>query len=151
MFSAGVIAMVADVFVMVVILTMLFAIDPRLALAALALVPVLGIAAAIFRYKVREAYREVRVKIARLNAHLQETISGMKVVQLFAPRTAQLRGLQPRERFSQGFLAALDPLRRAAVLDRRPGDEPDPGAHLLVRRADDGTGRHHAGHDLRVL
>ena len=84
MFSAGVIAMVADLFVMVVILTMLFAIDPRLALAALALVPVLGIAAAIFRYKVREAYREVRVKIARLNAHLQETISGMKVVQLFA-------------------------------------------------------------------
>ncbi len=84
MFSAGVIAMVADVFVMVVILTMLFAIDPRLALAALALVPVLGIAAVIFRYKVRQAYREVRVKIARLNAHLQETISGMKVVQLFA-------------------------------------------------------------------
>ena len=84
MFSAGVIAMVADVFVMVVILTMLFAIDPRLALAALALVPFLGIAAAVFRYKVREAYREVRVKIARLNAHLQETISGMKVVQLFA-------------------------------------------------------------------
>ncbi|MCY3969655.1 MAG: ABC transporter ATP-binding protein [Acidobacteria bacterium] len=84
MFSAGVIAMVADVFVMVVILAMLFAIDPRLALAALALVPVLGIAAVIFRYKVRQAYREVRVKIARLNAHLQETISGMKVVQLFA-------------------------------------------------------------------
>ncbi len=84
MFSQGVIAMVADVFVMVVILAMLFAIDPRLALAALALVPVLGIAAVIFRYKVRQAYREVRVKIARLNAHLQETISGMKVVQLFA-------------------------------------------------------------------
>ncbi|MXZ39077.1 MAG: ABC transporter ATP-binding protein [Holophagales bacterium] len=84
MFSAGVIAMVADVFVMIVILTMLFAIDPRLALAALALVPILGIAAVIFRYKVRQAYREVRVKIARLNAHLQETISGMKVVQLFA-------------------------------------------------------------------
>ena len=84
MFSAGVIAMVADVFVMVVILTMLLAIDPRLALAALALVPFLGVAAAIFRYKVREAYREVRVKIARLNAQLQETISGMKVVQLFA-------------------------------------------------------------------
>jgi ABC-type multidrug transport system fused ATPase/permease subunit len=38
----------------------------------------------VFRYKVREAFREVRVKIARLNAHLQETISGMKVVQLFA-------------------------------------------------------------------
>ena len=84
MFSAGVIAMVADLFVMVVILAMLFAIDPRLALAAVALVPFMGIAMAIFRYKVREAYREVRVKIARLNAQLQETISGMKVVQLFA-------------------------------------------------------------------
>ncbi len=84
MFSAGVIAMVSDVFVMLVILSMLFSIEPRLALAALALVPFLGIAAAIFRYKVREAFREVRVKIARLNAHLQETITGMKVVQLFA-------------------------------------------------------------------
>lgn len=84
MFSAGVIAMVADVFVMIVILSMLFSINPSLAVAALALVPLLGIGAAIFRYKVREAYREVRVKIARLNAHLQETITGMKVVQLFA-------------------------------------------------------------------
>ena len=84
MFSAGVIAMVADLFVMVVILSMLFAIEPRLALAALAVVPFLAVAATIFRYKVREAYREVRVKIARLNAHLQETITGMKVVQLFA-------------------------------------------------------------------
>jgi ABC-type multidrug transport system fused ATPase/permease subunit len=45
---------------------------------------VLAAAALVFRYKVREAFREVRVKIARLNAHLQETISGMKVVQLFA-------------------------------------------------------------------
>jgi ATP-binding cassette, subfamily B, multidrug efflux pump len=47
-------------------------------------VPVLAVTAVVFRYKVREAFREVRVKIARLNAHLQETISGMKVVQLFA-------------------------------------------------------------------
>jgi ATP-binding cassette subfamily B protein len=38
----------------------------------------------VFRYKVREAFREVRTKIARLNAHLNETITGMKVVQLFA-------------------------------------------------------------------
>ncbi len=91
MFSAGVIAMVADLFVMVVILAMLFAIDPRLALAALALVPFLAVAAVIFRYKVREAFREVRVKIARLNAHLQETITGIKVVQLFA---RELRNLQ---------------------------------------------------------
>ncbi len=91
MFSAGVIAMVADLFVMVVILVMLFTIDVRLAFSALALVPFLAVAAAIFRYKVREAFREVRVKIARLNAHLQETISGMKVVQLFA---RELRNLE---------------------------------------------------------
>ena len=62
---------------------MLFALSPRLALAAFGIVPFLAIAAVIFRLKVREAFRAVRVKIARINTHIQETVTGMKVVQLF--------------------------------------------------------------------
>jgi ATP-binding cassette subfamily B protein len=84
MFSAGIVALVADVFLMVAFAALLFALDVRLALVAMAVVPLLAVAALVFRWKVREAFREVRVKIARINAHLQETISGMKVVQLFA-------------------------------------------------------------------
>lgn len=84
MFSAGIVALIADLFVMAFFVWMLFRIDSQLALVALAVMPFLAVAAVVFRYKVREAFRAVRVKIAALNAHLQETISGIKVVQLFA-------------------------------------------------------------------
>ena len=84
MFSAGVVALIADVFIMVYFAYLLFTVQPTLAMAAMAVVPFLAVAAIIFRYKVRQAFREVRVKIARLNSQLQETISGMKVVQLFS-------------------------------------------------------------------
>ncbi len=94
MFASGVVALVADLFIMVFFAYLLFTVDPRLAGAAMAVVPVLAIAAIVFRYKVREAFREVRVKIARLNTHLQETISGIRVVQLFA------RERENAERFS---------------------------------------------------
>ena len=84
MFGSGLVQLVADLFVMVVFAGLLFWIDWRLALVAMGVVPLLAIAAVIMRWKVRQAYRMVRIKIARINAHLQETISGMKVVQLFA-------------------------------------------------------------------
>ncbi len=94
MFSAGIVALIADVVVMVFFAWMLFRIEPRLALAAMALMPVLAVAAVVFRYKVRDAFRSVRVKIAALNSFLQETISGMKVVQLFARERRNLRDFQ---------------------------------------------------------
>jgi ATP-binding cassette subfamily B protein len=91
MFSAGVVALVADLFVMVFFAYVLFTVDVRLALAAMVVVPVLAGAAILFRYKVRDAFREVRVKIARINAQLQEAISGIRVVQLFARERHNLR------------------------------------------------------------
>jgi ATP-binding cassette, subfamily B, multidrug efflux pump len=84
MFTGGVLALVTDLAILLAIAAVLFAIQPVLALAAMLVVPVLTVVAAIFRWKVREAFREVRVRIARINAHLQETISGIKIVQLFA-------------------------------------------------------------------
>ncbi len=84
MFSGGLIMMIADLFLMTVFASVLFYLNWELALVAMAVVPVLVVASIIFRWKVREAYRLVRVRIARINAHLQETITGMKVVQLFA-------------------------------------------------------------------
>ena len=84
MFTSGLIQLAADLLLMLAFAVALFAIDWRLALAALAIVPPLSVGAAIFRYKVREAFRIARIKVARLNAHLQETITGMKIIQLFA-------------------------------------------------------------------
>ena len=84
MFTGGVVALVVDVLTIAVIAVMLFLIDARLALAAMAMLPVLAVVAAIFRWQVRDAFRDVRTRIAQINAQLQETISGMKEVQLFA-------------------------------------------------------------------
>jgi ABC-type multidrug transport system fused ATPase/permease subunit len=91
MFSAGIVAFVTDLVKMVGFAAALFLVNAKLALVALIIVPVLALAAAFFRYKVRDSYRTVRVRIARINAHLQETITGMKVVQLFIREQRNLR------------------------------------------------------------
>jgi ATP-binding cassette, subfamily B, multidrug efflux pump len=84
MFSAGLVALIADLFTMAGFAAVLFYFNWRLAACAMAVVPAMAGAAIVFRWKVREAFRTVRIKIARINAHLQETITGMRVVQLFA-------------------------------------------------------------------
>jgi len=83
MFSAGLVALVIDLVKMVGYAVILFAISWKLALFTFAVVPLLAVTAVIFRLKVREAFRETRLRIARINAQIQETITGMKVVQLF--------------------------------------------------------------------
>ncbi len=83
MFSAGFVALARDLAKMGLFAALLFALDAKLALTAFLVVPVLAVAALLFRLKVREAFRMVRVRIARINAYVQENITGMKVVQLF--------------------------------------------------------------------
>jgi ATP-binding cassette subfamily B protein len=83
MFTAGIVALVTDVLRMIGVAAMLFVVDARLALMTFLVVPVLSVVAVIFRFKVREAFRKVRVRIARINAYVQENVTGMKVVQLF--------------------------------------------------------------------
>jgi ABC-type multidrug transport system fused ATPase/permease subunit len=83
MFSAGLVALITDIVKMIGFAAVLSAISWKLSLATFAVVPILAVAAVVFRLKVRDAYRETRLRIARINAQLQETISGMKVVQLF--------------------------------------------------------------------
>jgi len=83
MFSAGIVALVTDLLKMVGFAVALFIVDARLAGITFLVVPVLAVAAIVFRLKVRDAFRAVRVRIARINAYLQEHVTGMKVVQLF--------------------------------------------------------------------
>ena len=83
LFAAGVVTMINDFFLLVVMAGLLFKIDARLALDTLAVLPGILIVTMIFRKYVRDANRRIRTAIARINAFLQEYISGMSVVQLF--------------------------------------------------------------------
>jgi ATP-binding cassette subfamily B protein len=90
MFTEGIVVLIADLFVMAYIAYLLFGFHPQLALVTMSIVPGLAIALALFRWKVREAFRLARVKIARINAFLQENLSGMKVVHLFTRESRNL-------------------------------------------------------------
>jgi ATP-binding cassette, subfamily B, multidrug efflux pump len=83
LFAAGVVTMINDFFLLAVMAGLLFKIDRRLALDALAVLPGILVVTLIFRHYVRDANRKIRTAIARINAFLQEYISGMSVVQLF--------------------------------------------------------------------
>ncbi|HVO59208.1 MAG TPA: ABC transporter ATP-binding protein [Dongiaceae bacterium] len=83
LFAAGVVTMINDLFLLLVMAVLLFRIDVKLALATLAVLPGILIVTFVFRHYVREANRKIRTAIARINAFLQEYISGMSVVQLF--------------------------------------------------------------------
>jgi ATP-binding cassette, subfamily B, multidrug efflux pump len=83
LFAAGVVTMINDLFLLVVMAVLLFRIDPRLAVDTLAVLPAILLVTFVFRHYVREANRKIRTAIARINAFLQEYISGMSVVQLF--------------------------------------------------------------------
>ena len=83
LFAAGVVTMINDFFLLLVMAVYLFHLDTKLALATLAVLPPILVVTYIFRKFVREANRKIRTAIARINAFLQEYISGMSVVQLF--------------------------------------------------------------------
>ncbi|MCP4632129.1 MAG: ABC transporter ATP-binding protein [candidate division Zixibacteria bacterium] len=83
LFSSGVVAIFGDVFTIAGIIIVMFSINWKLSLVTFVSVPLLFIATTIFRKRVRKSYRNVRLRVARLNAFLQEHINGMKIVQLF--------------------------------------------------------------------
>jgi ABC-type multidrug transport system fused ATPase/permease subunit len=90
MFSSGIVALLTDVLKMLGFAVALFVVNPRLAGVTFLVVPFLAVAAIVFRLRIRDAFRAVRVRIARINAMLQETVTGMKVVQLFTREARNL-------------------------------------------------------------
>ncbi len=83
MFSSGIVMVFSDVFTIIGILYFMFSMNWQLALISLAVLPLLFYGTFLFRKKAREAYREVRIQIARINAFMQEHITGMTVDQVF--------------------------------------------------------------------
>src|SRR6478672_7682466 len=83
LFTAGVVAGLGDVFTLLAIAVMMIVTDWRLAIAAFAVIPLVYLTSHLFQKRVRVAYRDIRARLARINASLQERITGMRVVQLF--------------------------------------------------------------------
>jgi len=83
MFTAGVVSIFEDIFILSGIVIVMLLMQWKLALITFAVLPVISWATMLFRNSVRESYRRIRVAIARINAYLQEHVSGMVVLQLF--------------------------------------------------------------------
>jgi ATP-binding cassette, subfamily B, multidrug efflux pump len=83
LFAAGVVTMINDFFLLAVMVGVLLYLNWRLALAALAVLPLILAVTFVFRKFVRDANRRIRTAIARINAFLNEYISGMSIVQVF--------------------------------------------------------------------
>jgi ATP-binding cassette subfamily B protein len=82
-FSSGIVTVFGDIFTLVFILAAMLRLDWRLALVTFTVLPLVGVATFVFRALIRKAYRDIRVKLARINANMQESVTGVRVLQLF--------------------------------------------------------------------
>ncbi len=96
LFTAGVVSIFGDVFLLAGIVTIMVALDWKLALVSFSVIPLLFLAAAIFKVKVRSSYRWVRACIAKISAFLQENIVGMSVVQIFVQEKRKFQQFDER-------------------------------------------------------
>jgi ABC-type multidrug transport system fused ATPase/permease subunit len=113
MFKSVVITVFKDIFVLVGILAVLLYMSWKLALVCFTLVPVIFGLALLFSTLAREAFRELRTTVARINAFLQERLSGMHVIQLFVMEGHQGRAF---EKINQdNYLAGMKQIRVFAV------------------------------------
>lgn len=83
MYTAVLVNLFRDIFMLLGIIIIMLRMNWQLALIAFSVLPIIVVVTVIFRMKAREAYREVRVKLARINATFAENISGMRIIQIF--------------------------------------------------------------------
>ncbi|HAV20420.1 MAG TPA: ABC transporter ATP-binding protein [Firmicutes bacterium] len=83
MYTAALVNLFKDVFLLVGIIVVMLRMNVELAVASFAVLPVIVVVTAMFRTKARQAYRAARVRLARINAALAENISGVRIIQIF--------------------------------------------------------------------
>lgn len=83
LFTAGVVSGLGDLFTLAAIGVVMLLVNWRLALAAFVVIPLVLLVSRLFQQSVRTSYRDIRTRLARLNAFLGERLAGLRVVQLF--------------------------------------------------------------------
>jgi ATP-binding cassette subfamily B protein len=91
LFSSGIIMVFSDVFIILWILGFMFYLDIKLSLVTLSVLPILVYGTFLFRKKVRETYRDVRLYLAKLNSYMQEHVTGINVVHIFRKEKDELK------------------------------------------------------------
>jgi len=91
LFASGVVTVFGDLFTLAFIVIAMLRMDWRLALVSFSVLPLVWVTAFVFRARIRDAYRDIRVRLARLNAFLHERFTGVRVVQLFNREAADGR------------------------------------------------------------
>jgi len=102
LFSTGLVTVIGDMAMIAGIMIAMLWLNIKLALLTFSILPVLLVSTFYFRKKMREAFRLVRTRLARINAFLQETLSGMSIIQLFN------RQERTRQRFDRLNLDHMD-------------------------------------------
>ncbi|MEX2260393.1 MAG: ABC transporter ATP-binding protein [Bryobacteraceae bacterium] len=83
LFASGLVTILGDLLTLTIIVLVMFQLSPPLTLLMLAVLPLVVLVTAKFRRTVSHSYRRIRVAIARINAYLQEHVTGIVVLQLF--------------------------------------------------------------------
>jgi len=90
MYTSVLVNLFKDVFLLLGIVFVMMKLNIRFALLSFSVIPLVLLASAIFRLKIRDAYREVRVKLAKINSSLNENITGMKTIQVYRRELQQM-------------------------------------------------------------
>ena len=90
LFSSGLVTVFGDLFILFFIVAAMLRMDAQLALVTFSVLPFVVYAAFVFRSRIRSTYRDIRIRLARLNAFLQERFTGIRIVQLFNREDADL-------------------------------------------------------------
>ena len=98
LFASGIVTVFGDVFTLLFIVVAMLLLDWRLALVTFLVLPFVAGVAFLFRSRIRTAYREIRVRLARLNAFLQERLTGITVLHLFGQEGAAARRFREIDR-----------------------------------------------------
>ena len=107
-FTEGAITIVADVLTIFAVIGMMFYDSWRLTLIALATMPLIIIASYIFKEKVKKSYQEVRAQISKMNAFLQERITGMRIIQIFNAEKEEMNAFRKINRsYTQSYLDSI--------------------------------------------
>jgi ABC-type multidrug transport system fused ATPase/permease subunit len=113
LFKSVLVTVFKDLFLLLGIVAILLALNWKLALICFAILPLIFGLTLLFSSMAREAFRQLRQKIAKLNAFLQERISGMRIIQLFARETEQMRAFAAINH--ENYLAGMKQIRVFAV------------------------------------
>ena len=93
-FTQGVFMIVSDILKMLVVILAMFAMNWRLALVALSVLPILVYATKVFQVAIKATFQDVRNEIANLNGFVQERVTGMKILQLFTRETIEYQNFK---------------------------------------------------------